>query len=116
MKKIAVVTNFNIYEKAVAALKVADKLFELGCEVLVASFNKDKLARQKQDRRDFLSFVPIEKIYRLLFGAGENFETYIGPDIHYFKPLEKRSCVDWYLASEIIYQEHTALVSASSAN
>ena len=55
MKKIAVVTNFNIYEKAVAALKVADKLFELGCEVLVASFNKDKLARQKQESRLLIS-------------------------------------------------------------
>ena len=64
MKKIAVVTNFNIYEKAVAALKVVDKLHALGCEVLVASFNKDKLSRQKLVGHDFLSFVPIERIYQ----------------------------------------------------
>ena len=57
-------------------------------------------------------FIPIEKIYRLLFGAGENFEVYVGLDIHYFRPSEKRSCVDWYIASEIIYNQQNSLASA----
>ncbi len=64
MKKIAIVTNFNIYEKASAALRVVDKLFELGCEVQIASFNRDKIARLKnQVTRDFINFVEIESIY-----------------------------------------------------
>ena len=42
-----------------------------------------------------------DRIYRLLFGAGENFELYVGQTIHYFVPKEKRSAVDWYLASAI---------------
>ena len=45
---------------------------------------------------------PIGDIYRLLFGAGENFEIYVGSEIHYFVPDEKRSSVDWYIASAIL--------------
>ncbi len=46
---------------------------------------------------------PISTVYRLLFGAGEDFEVYVGKEIYYFTPKEKRSCVDWYIASAIIY-------------
>ncbi len=46
---------------------------------------------------------PIKNIYRLLFGAGENFEVYVGPKIYYFVPEIKQSCVDWYIVSRIIY-------------
>ncbi len=63
MKKIAIVTNFNITEKASSALKVADKLHALGCEVIVASFNRDKIARQRLPFRDFIKFVPVEDVY-----------------------------------------------------
>lgn len=45
---------------------------------------------------------PISQIYRLLFGAGEDFEIYEGKEIYYFTPEEKRSCVDWYIASSIL--------------
>ena len=46
---------------------------------------------------------PLRQVYRLLFGAGENFEIYQGTQIFYFVPEEKRSCVDWYLASGLMY-------------
>ncbi|MBO5867584.1 MAG: 1-acyl-sn-glycerol-3-phosphate acyltransferase [Oscillospiraceae bacterium] len=46
---------------------------------------------------------PLRQVYRLLFGAGENFELYQGTQIFYFVPEEKRSCVDWYMASGILY-------------
>ena len=46
---------------------------------------------------------PIQKVYRLLFGAGENFEIYDGTEIHYFVPDEKRSAVDWYMASTLLH-------------
>ena len=45
----------------------------------------------------------LAKIYRLLFGAGENFEIYDGTQILYFVPEEKRSAVQWYMASKILY-------------
>lgn len=41
-------------------------------------------------------------IYRLLFGAGVDFEFYIGKELYFFVPEEKRSCVDWYIASIIL--------------
>ena len=45
----------------------------------------------------------IQKIYRLLFGAGVNFEVYEGSEIMFFVPEEKRSAVDWYMTSMILY-------------
>lgn len=45
---------------------------------------------------------PIKQIYRLLFGAGEDFEVYVGKNIYYFVPEEKRSAVEWYMASAIL--------------
>ena len=45
---------------------------------------------------------PMEKIYRLLFGAGENFEIYEGQTIYYFVPTDKRSAVMWYIVSKIL--------------
>jgi tetratricopeptide (TPR) repeat protein len=53
-----------------------------------------------------LSF-PLQSIYRLLFGAGKNFEIYNGKEILFFVPEEKRSAVDWYMASMILYDEAT---------
>lgn len=47
----------------------------------------------------------IRRIYRLLFGAGENFEIYDGTQILYFVPGEKRSAVQWYMASMILHDE-----------
>jgi len=50
----------------------------------------------------------LKRIYRLLFGAGENFEIYDGSEILYFVPAERRSAVDWYLTSMILNDEVTA--------
>ncbi len=51
---------------------------------------------------------PISDIYRLLFGAGENFEIYVGQKIYYFVPTDRRSCVDWYIASRIFREIYEA--------
>ena len=47
----------------------------------------------------------LQKVYRLLFGAGVNFEVYDGTQILYFVPEEKRSAVDWYMASMIVHSQ-----------
>ena len=39
MLKIALITNFNISEKANTAMNVADRLLRGGAEVMVAAFN-----------------------------------------------------------------------------
>ena len=49
---------------------------------------------------------PLTQIYRLLFGAGVNFELYNGTQILFFVPEEKRSAVEWYLSSMILYDEN----------
>lgn len=52
---------------------------------------------------DCKMFFPLERIYRLLFGAGENFEIYNGNEIMFFVPEEKRSAVEWYITSSLLY-------------
>ena len=47
----------------------------------------------------------LQKIYRLLFGAGVNFEVYDGTQIFFFVPEEKRSAVDWYMASMLLHDK-----------
>ena len=56
-----------------------------------------------QDGEQVELTFPSSGIYRLLFGAGENFEIYVGQRIHYFRPDEPRSSVDWYIASSILF-------------
>lgn len=47
----------------------------------------------------------LQRVYRLLFGAGQNFEIYDGPEILFFVPQDKRSAVDWYMTSMILHDE-----------
>ena len=61
IKKVLVITNFNIYDKAQAALTVAEKLVSLGCEVCTLVYNKDKLFKMKS--RVHFTFIPIEDAY-----------------------------------------------------
>lgn len=62
IKKIALITNFNIYEKAGAAMQVAQKLSAYPCEVMVASFNRDKVLRMNRGRMAF-TFLPMDELY-----------------------------------------------------
>ena len=79
-KKVGLITNYNIYEKAGAAMTVAQKLSSFGCEVLVASFNKEKVLRMNRGRVQF-TFLPIEEVYAeadlmvVLGGDGTILET-----------------------------------------
>ncbi|MBR6727315.1 MAG: NAD(+)/NADH kinase [Clostridia bacterium] len=62
MKKFAIITNFNIYDKAQAALRVAEELLELGGKVLICSINKDRIFRMHRNRREYVYLSP-EEIY-----------------------------------------------------
>ena len=62
MQKIALVTNFNIYEKSNAALKVANYLLKFGCKILVSQYSKDRVLSMKNYRGN-IYFLPIEKLY-----------------------------------------------------
>lgn len=58
-----------------------------------------------EDGVNISKHFPIEKIYRLLFGAGENFEVYEGKEIWYFAPEIPQSSVDFYIYSKLIYDQ-----------
>lgn len=69
----------------------------------VCVLNKEGLLyRGTRDGEEIEKFFPLSQIYRLLFGAGENFEIYEGKEIWYFRPENKRSCVAWYVVSGLL--------------
>ena len=72
----------------------------------VCTLNRDGLtyAGTKDGETVELHFT-LQRIYRLLFGAGENFEIYNGAEILYFVPEERRSAVDWYMTSMILHDD-----------
>ena len=53
MLKIALITNFNITEKANAAAAVAERLAQHECEILIAAFHKEKILRMQKHRKEF---------------------------------------------------------------
>lgn len=62
MLRIALITNFNIAEKATAAMTVADRLLQEDCEILIAAFNRDKIIKMSKDRECF-RYLPLEAVY-----------------------------------------------------
>lgn len=60
-KKFALITNFNIPEKANTAINVAERLLR-GGDVLVAAFNRDKINRLHRPRLA-LTYLPLDVIY-----------------------------------------------------
>ena len=61
-KKFALITNFNIPEKANTAMNVAERLLRGGGEVLVAAFHRDKINRLHRPRKE-LTYLPLDVIY-----------------------------------------------------
>ena len=59
-----------------------------------------------RDGEEITKLFPLDKIYRILFGSGENFELYEGREMWYFRPSELRMAVDFYNLS-IVLKETT---------
>ncbi len=64
MKKVALITNFNIPEKLTASLKVADRLRGKVSEILIIQSYKDRILRNKGHRSEFQYLSP-EEVYRM---------------------------------------------------
>ncbi len=62
MRKFALITNFNIYDKAVAAMQVAEELLAHGVDVLIPSVNKDRIFRMHKNRKEY-RYMPLEEAY-----------------------------------------------------
>ena len=58
MQKFALVTNYNIYDKAVAAVRVAETLADLGGTVLLPESGKDRIFRMHKSRREYVYLQP----------------------------------------------------------
>ena len=66
----------------------------------VCRFDKTGLSYEgEEDGTQIVKKFPLADIYRILFGAGEDFEIYEGSEIWFFVPEDTRCCVDWYIAS-----------------
>ena len=63
MKNIALITNFNIYDKANAALTVAEELVKYGATVLLASINKDRIFRMHKNKKEYV-YLSLDELYR----------------------------------------------------
>ena len=61
IKKVLIITNFNIFDKAQAALRVAEKLESLGCEICTLTYNKEKIYRQRG--RVQFTYLPMDEAY-----------------------------------------------------
>lgn len=62
IKNVAIITNYNIAEKALSAITVAERLIKFGCEVFIPSTAKERLNRMRRLRREF-NFLSIDEVY-----------------------------------------------------
>ena len=62
INKVAIITNYNITEKAIAAVTVAEKFLGFGCEVLMFASAKDRLARLRRLKPEF-TFGTVDEVY-----------------------------------------------------
>ncbi len=62
MKKVAIISNFNIREKAEAACLVAQRIAPLCSEIAISAAYKEKIFRMRQHRSEFVYKAP-DKLY-----------------------------------------------------
>lgn len=74
INKVAIITNYNITEKALAAATVADKFIKFGCEVLIFVSAKERLSRLRRLRPEFV-FASVDEVY-----AGADILVILGGD------------------------------------
>lgn len=64
MIRFALITNFNIPEKANAAMAVVEKLNQLGeCEILLSVYNKEKIAKLR-NFNERVTYVSADQLYK----------------------------------------------------
>ena len=57
-----------------------------------------------RDGEPYTCSFTLKRIFRLIFDAGKGFQIHDGSEILYFVPEERRSAVDWYMVSGILYE------------
>lgn len=87
MKKVTLMANFNIREKASAALTVAEKLISFGAEIIISDVYKDRIFRMHAHRAEFTYKAPNE-LYR-----GVDMVVVLGGD-GFMLEAARRACVE----------------------
>lgn len=64
LKNIAVIANFNISDKLVAAMQTAEKLISLGCTVIAPQRGQDRVKESYPEMLDKIEFMSFDKLYR----------------------------------------------------
>lgn len=62
MKKVALITNYNIFDKANAAMKVAEQLSGHSCSLLVYDSNREKISKVNKSNIPF-EYMPPDDLY-----------------------------------------------------
>lgn len=71
----------------------------------VCTLNRQGLTyKGTDDGEQVEKFFSLKTVYRILFGAGEDFEIYDDKELYYFVPKNKRSCVAWYILSKLLQE------------
>ena len=79
--RVAVITNFNISDKLNAAIKVANKLGALGCEIKIPVRGEEKLKEADRELAEKVEFLEFDRLYKssdavvVLGGDGTILET-----------------------------------------
>lgn len=72
----------------------------------ICTFDKNGLTYKGNEYgKEIEKTFSIKNGARILFGAGEDFEIYENDELFYFVPEDKRSCVLWYILSELTKEE-----------
>ena len=62
MKRVTLIANFNIREKASAAIEVAEKISSFCSEIVVSEVYKDRIFRMHAHRPEF-NYRPVDELY-----------------------------------------------------
>lgn len=103
-KEIVSNENFEMSSKVTLKMRSIDgkSLLRVAGDGVCTINRKGLLYEGTIDGKQKEKFFEMKNIYRLLFGAGEDFEIYEGKEIYYFVPEELRSAVKWYVVSGIL--------------